>query len=186
MTKEIELSQFKGKPLNLGGVISIIIEELFDMENLPKSEILLQICNEIMHGNYIIPSAIGFSTPLHILGDLKKAKLIVNNNKHESNSINSFLDWKQNYNTKLYKIKPIVFEQSSDKDMCSICLEKYKLGDQICKLQLCGHQFHKSCISTMDSRITCPMCRNHAVLHPLTRLNDTERVNIYVNELAFN
>ena len=52
------------------------VSEFFDMENLPKSEILLQICNEIMHGNYIIPSAIGFSTPLHILGDLKKAKLI--------------------------------------------------------------------------------------------------------------
>ena len=190
MSRSVELSIYQGKPLNLGGVIKLIIDELFDEDNIPEVTFILQINNNIMYGNYVIPTALGFSTPLHILGDLKKTLLIINTNNtnntnnYNNNSFNQFLIWEKTYNTKLYKVKPLVFEHSSDKDECGICLQQYKIGDKICKLQLCGHQFHKSCLSNLGSRITCPMCRNHAVLHPLNGLTHNERLNIYVNEMG--
>ena len=184
MSHSVELSKYQGKPLNLGGVIKLIIDDLFDVDNVPEVTFILQINNNIMYGNYIIPTALGFSTPLHILGNLKKSLLIINTNNTINDSFKQFLIWEKTYNTKLYKIKPLVFEHSSDKDECGICLEQYRIGDKICKLQLCGHQFHKSCLSNLGSRIACPMCRNHAVLHQLNGLDHSERLNIYVNEMG--
>ena len=206
MIHTVELSKYQGKPLNLGGVIKLIIDDLFDVDNVPEVTFILQINNNIMYGNYIIPTALGFSTPMHILGNLKKSLLIINTNTstytntitntstytntitntitNNNDSFKQFLIWGKTYNTKLYKVKPLVFEYSSDKYECGICLEQYKIGDKICKLQLCGHQFHKSCLSNLGSRITCPMCRNHAVLHQLNGLDHNERLNIYVNEMG--
>ena len=42
---------------------------------------------------------------------------------------------------------------------CSICLEKYKLGDKIIKLD-CVHEFHSSCLKHwLTTHKTCPICR---------------------------
>ena len=142
MSHSVELSKYQGKPLNLGGVIKLIIDDLFDVDNVPEVTFILQINNNIMYGNYIIPTALGFSTPLHILRNLKKSLLIINTNTNtytntntnNNDSFKQFLIWEKTYNTKLYKVKPLVFEYSSDKDECGICLEQYKIGDKICKL----------------------------------------------------
>jgi hypothetical protein len=42
---------------------------------------------------------------------------------------------------------------------CSICLEKYKIGDEIIKLD-CGHEFHSGCLKHwLTTHKTCPICR---------------------------
>lgn len=44
-------------------------------------------------------------------------------------------------------------------DVCSICLEKYNHGYDICKLK-CNHEFHYNCISRWGlNKNTCPLCR---------------------------
>ena len=49
MSHSVELSKYQGKPLNLGGVIKLIIDELFDEDNIPEVTFTLQINNNIMY-----------------------------------------------------------------------------------------------------------------------------------------
>ena len=104
-----------------------------------------------MYRHYFMPNAIGFSTPLHILGDLKTAtiNIIPVNNYGCNDSLIAYNSWKRNYQSKLYNIKPKIFTYSTDKESCSICLEKYNIGEDVYKLQLCGHYFHKKCIDQL-------------------------------------
>jgi hypothetical protein len=43
---------------------------------------------------------------------------------------------------------------------CNICMDEYKIGDNIVKLA-CNHIFHKDCIKNWlcNERVTCPVCR---------------------------
>lgn len=52
-------------------------------------------------------------------------------------------------------------------DKCSICLEKYKLKDDI-TLTNCLHLFHKHCLDENidNNRLTCPICR-HELEHSI-------------------
>lgn len=46
---------------------------------------------------------------------------------------------------------------------CLICLEDFKVGDNLTTLP-CFHYFHESCIGTwLDSHVTCPLCKNQAI-----------------------
>jgi hypothetical protein len=50
----------------------------------------------------------------------------------------------------------------SELENCSICLENYKLTDNICKLKKCIHVFHAECIKTWfnsSKTLSCPLCR---------------------------
>ena len=162
----INLSDFKNQPLNIGGVLNNTLEDI-NINNIDAC-FLLQICNEIMHGSYTIPGAIGFSTPLHILGNLENAKINIRMVIYGlSNSIDLYNDWKNTYQDKLYNIKPIKLCYSSDKKECGICLQEYQLGEELYKLQICGHIFHKKCIDYLNPRTTCPICRCHAFRHPI-------------------
>lgn len=47
-------------------------------------------------------------------------------------------------------------------ESCSICRENYQEGDEIRKINSCGHCFHKSCIDTwVNTTSTCPLCRTN-------------------------
>jgi hypothetical protein len=51
---------------------------------------------------------------------------------------------------------------------CSVCLDAYRLGDQLCQLP-CGHLFHRNCIFVWlltDAYRTCPCCRHPAYAEP--------------------
>ncbi|KAM3174685.1 hypothetical protein ACTXT7_010036 [Hymenolepis weldensis] len=44
-------------------------------------------------------------------------------------------------------------------DVCSICLEKYKVNDEIMSLH-CQHDFHQPCLATwLNQKGSCPICR---------------------------
>ena len=49
-------------------------------------------------------------------------------------------------------------------DACSICLEDFKTGDNIKKLN-CTHIFHKACLEPWlnDNNRNCPMCRTDII-----------------------
>merc|ERR1711959_814251 len=43
---------------------------------------------------------------------------------------------------------------------CNICLEEFKCGDEIRKLNTCPHTYHKECIDRWLSRVpSCPICK---------------------------
>jgi hypothetical protein len=179
----IKLNQYKGQPYNIGGIIGLNYKQSYEDE---KKSFLLQISNDVMYGHYFIPNAIGFSTPLHILGDLKTAsiKIIPVNDYGCNDSLLAYNAWKHNYQSKLYNIKPKIFPYSTDKENCSICLEKYKVGENICKLQLCGHYFHKKCIDQLSRRTTCPLCRNHAFKHSMNDLSFDDQIDLTLSEMG--
>lgn len=53
-------------------------------------------------------------------------------------------------------------DYNSDLESCSICLNDYKITDNICKLKKCIHIFHLECIKTwfnISKTLSCPLCR---------------------------
>jgi hypothetical protein len=53
-------------------------------------------------------------------------------------------------------------DYNSDLESCSICLNDYKITDNICKLKKCIHIFHLECIKTWfntSKTLSCPLCR---------------------------
>ena len=181
--KTIDLNEYKGQPYNIGGVISLNIHNISSYE---KASFSLRINNNVMYGTYQIPEAIGFSTPLHILGDLTNVEIYISKiNNHENNdSIQSYNSWKKMYQGKLFNIKPDNICFSTDKESCSICLDKYMVGDEISKLPLCGHYFHKKCISLMNKRMKCPICRNHAFKHSFNDISLDDQIDITLSEIG--
>lgn len=87
-------------------------------------------------------------------------------------------------NTKL----PEKNKEEYDSKVCSICLEKYKKGDEICysKNPKCDHAFHTECISIWCIKNSlCPLCRNDFVyenadekIPTIENNHDEEHVNV--------
>mgnify|MGYP001166723081 CR=1 FL=1 len=56
----------------------------------------------------------------------------------------------------------ILCEQLSD-NICSVCLDEFKDGDTIKKLN-CNHIFHKDCLEPwLNNNRNCPLCRQNIV-----------------------
>lgn len=57
--------------------------------------------------------------------------------------------------------KESVAELEGNQSTCNICLEEFKEGDEVRKLNHCSHAFHKECIDRWLSRVaSCPICKN--------------------------
>ncbi|PIA64471.1 hypothetical protein AQUCO_00100150v1 [Aquilegia coerulea] len=55
---------------------------------------------------------------------------------------------------------PKVFVVESDDDVCPICLDDIKEGDEARTIPSCKHIFHNNCISKwVEKKKTCPLCR---------------------------
>ncbi|CAL5189545.1 unnamed protein product [Lathyrus oleraceus] len=56
-----------------------------------------------------------------------------------------------------------IFENPANKQSCCICLGKYKIGEDIGKLN-CGHRFHWYCIlKWLIVRNVCPLCNRRGL-----------------------
>ena len=182
---EIDLKQYQNKPINIGGVISLNLEKI---DKNRTTYFMLQICNDTMHGQYMIPSAIGFSTPLSMLGDLKNTKIIITKNifgvsETIPDSLIMYNEWIQTYKDTIYTVNPEKVVYSTDKQNCSICLEDYKIGDELFKLRLCGHYFHQKCLENISLRTTCPICRCHSSRFPTNNLTNNQRIELFLSEM---
>ncbi|KAJ1685285.1 hypothetical protein LUZ63_016675 [Rhynchospora breviuscula] len=50
---------------------------------------------------------------------------------------------------------------TSDGEVCSVCLEPFQEGEVVRELPRCQHLFHAECIDMwLYSHITCPLCRS--------------------------
>jgi len=50
----------------------------------------------------------------------------------------------------------------SDTEICSICLDNYIIGNNVCKIKKCVHIFHINCIKIWfesSKTLSCPLCR---------------------------
>ncbi|XP_071738538.1 uncharacterized protein [Rutidosis leptorrhynchoides] len=51
-------------------------------------------------------------------------------------------------------------DQDLDEVSCPICLEEYKSGDKIGKMEICGHDYHVDCIKKwLFMKKLCPICK---------------------------
>ena len=84
---------------------------------------------------------------------------------HELQNVNiELLELSDNLKQNLAKLienypKDLILEKINN-NKCSICLEKYKLHDDIAMTN-CLHLFHRHCIdeSIDNNKLTCPNCR---------------------------
>lgn len=168
---EIYLSEYKG--YNIGGVIEQNKQKIIDT---CANDAHLMICNKFAHGSFLVPLAIGFSTPVNDI--CEDGYIRIMRNEKGNDLLNQYEQWKKIYQTtNIVKPKPIKF--SSDQSECSICLEKYKPGDELAELD-CKHRLHQKCktrwqmqnMPTDKSELIrllvyekqvvfkCPLCRN--------------------------
>jgi RING-like zinc finger len=159
--------------------IGSILEPLLDSTKVFG----LQICNDTLHGSFSIPNAIGFSTPLDTLGDLTKAIFVVYTHTDDKPTIEAFKKWKEIYSTHVYRMHTDQVEKiSTDYLECAICLEEYKLGDELI-VRPCKHKFHKSCIE--NRRMHCPLCRAHGILPSLEKMNSKDMIMQVLRESGY-
>ncbi|CAI9100948.1 OLC1v1038139C1 [Oldenlandia corymbosa var. corymbosa] len=53
--------------------------------------------------------------------------------------------------------------KTSEQDECAVCLEKYKVGENLMQLQ-CGHRYHSRClVPWLENKSHCPCCRTELV-----------------------
>ncbi|KAK4369876.1 hypothetical protein RND71_009351 [Anisodus tanguticus] len=55
--------------------------------------------------------------------------------------------------------------KSSEQDECAICLDQFKIGDNLMQLH-CAHKFHSKClVPWLESNAHCPCCRMAIILN---------------------
>lgn len=65
-------------------------------------------------------------------------------------------------NTNLINELPIIIIKTTDKGVCSICLEQFIVNDKVNKLT-CSHIFHKNCLDNWIHNNNCPLCRKNII-----------------------
>jgi len=59
---------------------------------------------------------------------------------------------------------PLLQGAALDEPECSICLSQVEENDEVRKLPICGHTFHRACIDLWLLRQNaCPLCKGHAL-----------------------
>ena len=72
-----------------------------------------------------------------------------------------------------------------DKDDCSICLEEFKVGDDVIVLKGCGHVFHSGClVGWLGIKNRCPLCKAEVILDVGEEEDDVESVEVDGVELT--
>jgi hypothetical protein len=67
--------------------------------------------------------------------------------------------------------------------ICSICLESNKNDEKVSEKLICGHFYHKDCISQwLENNTTCPLCRVIVLKPTFTTLRD---VRIVIEQIVF-
>ncbi|CAH6419207.1 Hypothetical protein HVR_LOCUS405 [uncultured virus] len=174
---EIILEKYNNIPkINIGSIINDNLSIIEEYAENYKLSITLKICNEVIWGYFIIPDAIGFSTPLDRLGKFNSQDVIsIERSGDGTDAFMKYKQWKEIYETSVCrKLKIDVFNCSSDYLKCGICLESYKLQDQLIRVA-CDHLFHFNCYKNMNMRDPCPYCRKTALLPSLEGLSEKDK-----------
>jgi len=81
---------------------------------------------------------------------------------------------------KMYKkrimLQNVENEKIDESNCCPICLENICKSEEIVKMNVCCHQFHKNCaLSTLEIKEECPICRSNVY-------DDIELIESYKNK----
>jgi len=139
--------------LRLGGVLQ---QCLTSYELAHIFALSVSVANDVWYGNFSVPTAVGFSTPVSLL---QGGSLFVSMSEveYDSQLIQLYQQWSSSYSgTGLRKVTKQTF--TTDKMTCHICLNDYVVGDHIYQLDSCGHVFHLECIGQWILH-NCSICR---------------------------
>ncbi|KAK1425139.1 hypothetical protein QVD17_20484 [Tagetes erecta] len=76
---------------------------------------------------------------------------------------------------------PIFTAKQSSTLYCAVCLHDVDTNQKYRRVPQCYHCFHVACIDTwLQSRSTCPLCRNQIPLHLLPRKQNKEHGFCYL------
>jgi len=65
-------------------------------------------------------------------------------------------------------------EQQIQEDVCPICLEDFREGEDVRRINSCEHVFHPHCIERwLSNHINCPYCRNDIIERTNTSSQNT-------------
>ena len=168
---EIDINAHMEPGMNIGGLLQKYIA------NNPSktfTKVLLQVGNGNWYGSFTVPFAVGFSTPLFLCKDgiLK----LLNDSSSNDDLFLHLYNWSNIFSGKACR-KDDVFTFTSIHGSCVICDEEYKSGDNLIRLEGCGHVYHLQCqkkwaftgktkldlaISAIDGQSIlspCPVCR---------------------------
>lgn len=126
--------------------------------------------------------------------DSLELKDIINDNHLSNIMYISYHETKNNYyvisnistfslgtgpSVKMYKkrimLQNVEIEKIDESNCCPICLENICKTEEIVKMNVCCHQFHKNCaLSTLERKEECPICRRNVY-------DDIESIESYKN-----
>jgi hypothetical protein len=140
--------------LRLGGLLQQV---LTPYELAHTTKVTIEVANDTWWGNFTVPMAVGFSTPVSLL---QGGNLSINMSRESCDPTFTTLyqQWAAVFSGE--GVRRITKQTvTSDKLQCSICLQDYRVGDQIHQLDSCGHMFHLECIGQWI-RSKCQLCQN--------------------------
>ena len=145
-SNNIHLNENKYHGLNIGGVIEKNLDQLKERK---CNSMLLIVCNQHIYGSFVIPDAIGFSTPVELISD---GYLSFYENINDSIPIiEKYNRWRMTYGTEPIK-KDNIYKFTNDQQGCNICSKEYEIGDDIMELPNCKHKFHHDCLVKLRSK----------------------------------
>jgi len=150
MHKIIQLDQSNAH-LRVGGILQ---QSLTSQELMQVYSVTIEVSNENWWGNFTVPMAVGFSTPVSLLQG-GRMSILMEENLHDHVFVQLYQQWSATFSGTGVRrvVKQTITE---DKLTCHICLEKY----QIHQLDSCGHIFHTDCISSWIVA-NCQLCHTY-------------------------
>lgn len=115
----------------------------------------ISVANDTWYGLFLVPEAIGFSTPVSLL---QGGRLSLNlDPEHTDNTFyDKFWQWSNIYSgVGVRRVTDQVI--STDKLTCAICSTAYVNSDVVRQLNSCNHMFHKKCLEQLVVR-SCEVC----------------------------
>nr|QYA18702.1 RING finger family protein [Clandestinovirus] len=133
----INIDDYLEDGLNIGGLVQRVAAE---HPNVEFTRILLQVCNSTWHGSFVVPVAVGFSTPLNLC----KGGVLTFDQVDECVPMLQLQYWATKYRSVGCR-KDDTFTFTSTHGECLICMQEYKVGDNLIRLESCGHVYHSQC-----------------------------------------
>ena len=120
----IDLSEYEKScdGITIGGVIEKHLARIKDCKANCAS---LIVYNSHMHGSFVVPTAIGFSTPVHDVCVNARLNIGMTLNEAWPDLVVEYSKWKTVYESRVVR-KPATITYSTDQSSCCIRLEQYE------------------------------------------------------------
>jgi hypothetical protein len=127
---------------------------------------LLRVANDLVGGG--LPGGLPFPFPLHnVFGGIRNLGDYVTSDRSLDDIVSQLLNHLEGGAPPADKDtidnlpKVTITQISIDQDAeCTVCQDKFVMGEEVCQLTKCEHLFHTDCITPwLKLHDTCPVCR---------------------------